>query len=380
MNADGRQLQQRIRAEACRIGFSRCGFAPMRALPHADFVRRWLDDGNAAGMAYIERGLAKRLDPWRILADVRSVITVGWRYLPPPVPPIDWRQQLRGRIAAYALGTDYHQAVEPKLRELAAYVTGLRSGVAALSYADTGPILEREWAAAGGVGWFGKNTNILHTEDGSYFFLGELLTNLELDADAPVPDHCGTCTRCLDLCPTQALQPGYVLDARRCISYWTIEHRGSIPVDMRSRLGNWVFGCDVCQEVCPWNEKLVRLHGTLDADQLLPYLPDLLRLDEEQFQRRFRHTAMRRAKRDGLVRNVAVVLGNTRNPAAVGSLAQALREDRSALVRAHAAWALGAIGDRRGQSALGLARRGESDEDVRAEIGAALEQAESPSQ
>jgi len=364
--------KEQIRTAARRIGFQLCGFARVEPPLHADFVRQWLADGNAAGMTYIERGVAKRVDPRLILPDARSVIAVGSRYLPPPLPPIDWRQQLRGRIAAYALGSDYHVTVEAKLRQLADEVTGLGAGVVARPYVDTGPILEREWAAAGGIGWFGKNTNLLHTEHGSYFFLGELLTNLELEPDPPIADHCGTCTRCLDLCPTRALKPGFTLDARLCISYLTIEHRGAIPIALRAQMGNWIFGCDICQEVCPWNEKLVRQHGLPDTEELVPYLPALLQLDDEQFRHRFRSSAMRRAKREGFVRNVAVALGNTRNAAAVAPLTAALRDDPSPVVRAHAAWALGAIGDHRARQVLDAARRREANDDVYNEIEAAL--------
>jgi epoxyqueuosine reductase len=373
MTADAGRLKERIRGAARRCGFERCGFARVETPPHAGFLQQWLAGGNAAGMAYIERGLAKRLDPRVVLPEARSVVTVGYRYLPPPVPPIDWQQQLRGRIAAYALGTDYHLAVERQLGELAAYVTSLDGGVVARPYVDTGAILEREWAAQGGVGWFGKNTNILHTEEGSYFFLGELLTNLDLEPEAPLDDHCGTCTRCLDLCPTGALKPGYVLDARLCISYWTIEHRGAIPVAMRPRLYNWIFGCDICQEVCPWNEKFIRQHGVPETAVPLPYLPELLALDEPVFQARFRGSAIRRARREGLARNVAVALGNTGNPAAVGPLAQALSSDASPLVRAHAAWALGQIGGRQARRALETARGRELDGTVQGEIDATLE-------
>ncbi|MFI5398441.1 MAG: tRNA epoxyqueuosine(34) reductase QueG [Candidatus Binatia bacterium] len=365
-------LKDRIRAEAHRIGFQLCGFARVEAPPHAEFVRQWLADGNAATMSYIGDGIAKRLDPRLVLPEARSLITVGYRYLPPPLPPIDWQQQLRGRIAAYAWGADYHATIATRLGELAAYARGLKTGVVARAYVDTGPVLEREWAASSGGGWFGKNTNILHRKEGSWFFLGEILTNLEFDSDPPQVDHCGTCTRCLDVCPTQALRPGYRFDARRCISYLTIEHRGSIPIHLRPGMGNWIFGCDVCQEVCPWNEKFVRRHGAPEPAGLFPYLPELLLLDRGAFRRRFRDSAISRAKRDGFVRNVAVALGNTRNPAAVNVLAQALRHDASALVRAHAAWALGAIGDRWARHALQSARAGEPDEEVCREIDAAI--------
>jgi epoxyqueuosine reductase len=364
--------KEQIRNAAWRIGFHLCGVARVGEPPHANFLQQWLADGNAASMAYIERGLAKRLDPRLVLPEARSVITVGYRYQPPPLPPLDWQRQLRGRIAAYAFGTDYHLTVEMKLKQLAESVGALSSGVLVRAYVDTGPILEREWAAAGGIGWFGKNTTLLHAEHGSYFFLGELLTDLELEPDPPLLDHCGTCTRCLDRCPTQALKPGYVLDARLCISYLTIEHRGVIPVELRAQMGNWIFGCDVCQEVCPWNDKLVRHDGTPDTEELCPSLPELLRLDEEQFRSRFRRSAVRRAKRDGFVRNVAIALGNTGNPEAVAPLSAALREDASPLVRTHAAWALGAINGRRARQALATARRHEPDWGVRSEIDAAL--------
>lgn len=364
-------LEARIRAQAHVLGFALCGFARVEPLPHAESVRRWVAAGHAGSMQYIERGLPKRLDVRLLLPTVRSVITLGYPYLPPVLPIVDWHAQLRGRIAAYALGTDYHVIMEEKLRQLAAEIGVLRDGIEARVYVDTGPVLEREWAASGGIGWFGKNTNVLHTEEGSWFFLGEILTNLALEPDAAQPDRCGTCTRCLDLCPTQALKSGYVLDARLCISYLTIEHRGSIPRELRSKLGNWIFGCDVCQEVCPWNARRARRCQQPPTEALLPYLPDLLRLDEEEFRWRFRHTAMARARRPGLARNVAVALGNTHNPAAVPALSAALRSDPTPLVRAHAAWALGQIGDAAARRALDAAHGAEPDAEVRREIAAA---------
>jgi len=367
-----RTLQEEIRAAARRLGFALCGFARIAPPLHGDFVRQWLADGNAASMGYIARRLKTRLDPRRTLREARSIITVGDRYLPPPLPPVDWRAQLRGRIAAYALGTDYHRTMDHKLRQLAAFIEQACAGARVRTYVDVGPVLEREWAALGGLGWFGRNTNILHTEEGSYFLLGEVLTSVEFDPDPPVADHCGTCTRCLDLCPTAALQPGYVLDARRCISYWTIEHRGMIPAAFRPQLGNWIFGCDICQEVCPWNEKLIRRGGSAAPDALLPFLPQLLRLDEAGFTARFGDSAIQRAQREGLLRNVAVVLGNTRNPAAVESLAHTVRGDPSAVVRGHAAWALGEIGTHEAQRALERARQDETDPLVWEEIATAL--------
>jgi epoxyqueuosine reductase len=370
-------LKARIRAAAHHHGFTLCGFARVEPLPHAEFVRQWLSAGNAASMGYIERGLAKRLDPRLILPEVQTVIMVGYRYQPPTLPPVDWRAQLRGRIAAYARGPDYHAIVADRLRALSNQVCELRQEMMARAYVDTGPVLEREWAAGGGVGWFGRNTNILHTEEGSWFFLGEILTNLRLEPDPPRADRCGTCSRCLDLCPTGALKPGYHLDARLCISYLTIEHRGAIPMDLRPQVGNWIFGCDVCQEVCPWNEHFARRHRVAGADGLQPYLPELLLLSEDEFRARFRNSAVRRAGRGGLARNVAVALGNSRNPAAVGVLSIALQHDPVPLVRGHAAWALGRAGGGQGRRALEAARRSEPDGEVSREIDAALADGES---
>jgi epoxyqueuosine reductase len=359
---------------ARQVGFDLCGFARIEPPPHAGFVRDWLNDGRAASMSYIANGLAKRLDPTLVLPGARSIVSVGMRYHPPPLPPIDWREQLRGRIAAYALGADYHRHVKRCLKNLAGLIAAQFPQAGIRVYVDTGPVLEREWAAAGGVGWFGKNTNILHQENGSWFFLGELITTLEIEPDPPVADHCGTCVRCLDLCPTRALEPGYALDARKCISYWTIEHRGPIPRAMRPQIDNWVFGCDVCQEVCPWNEKLARSEGSPQAEELLPSLPQLMALDESGFRARYRGSAVLRAKREGLLRNVAIVLGNSGNPRAVSPLAAALSGDPSAIVRAHAAWALGCIDDAEARAALGAAHRSEVDDSVREEVALALSQ------
>lgn len=365
-------LREEIRAAAGRLGFQRCRFARFEALPHADFVRRWLAGGKAGEMAYIERGLAQRLDARLLVPPVHSVIALGYRYIAPAGPPVEWRRQLRGRIAAYALGSDYHDIIGGKLRALAEHVGALRPGAIARVCVDTGPVLEREWAAKSGIGWFGKNTNLLHAEDGSWFLLGEILTDLELEPDPPLPDRCGTCTRCLDCCPTGALRPGYELDARICLSYLTIEYRGAIPPTLRQRLGSWVFGCDVCQDVCPWNARFGRRHEARDDAALFPYLPEILRLTEEGFRHRFRHTAIWRTRRAGLARNAAVVLGNIGNPAAVAVLGEALRHDPAAMVRGHAAWALGALGDTCARQELESARVTETDHSVRGEIDAAL--------
>jgi epoxyqueuosine reductase len=296
-------------------------------------------------------------------------VVVAQPYRPPP-PPGDWTVRLRGRVAAYALGPDYHRAIQRRLDRVAERLRACFPGSRHLSYVDTGAILEREWASRAGLGWIGRNTLLLHPDAGSYFLLGELVTDLVLDPVAPQVDRCGTCTRCVAACPTDALDDGPVLDPRRCISYLTIEHRSAIPRALRARMGNWIFGCDVCQEVCPWNPA-AHAADAATIDALHPPLLDLLALDDAGFAARFAGTALTRPGRHGLARNVAVALGNSRNPDAVPALARALA-DPVALVRGHAAWALGRIGTLAARRALERAAAREDADDVRGEIADAL--------
>lgn len=367
------RIENLIRSEAAALGFEMCGFARLERPPHASFVEQWVADGNAAGMEYIGRGLAKRVDPSLLFDGARSVVSLGFPYVPPVVPPTDWRMELSGRIAAYAAGPDYHRFLLKKLKTLTRRLEADVPGSIVRWYIDTGPVLEREWAALGGVGWFGKNTNLLNRERGSWFFLAELVVNFDLEPSEPIADHCGTCTSCLDLCPTGALTPGYRLDSRKCISYWTIEHRGWIPCDLRPQFGNWVFGCDVCQDVCPWNEKYARENAIALNPAMFPSLMELVCLDEDTFRARYRGTPVLRPKREGLVRNAAIALGNSGNPAAAASLEKALESDPSPVVRGHAGWALGQIGTATARRALEKARGQESDPAARLEIESALE-------
>jgi epoxyqueuosine reductase len=240
----------------------------------------------------------------------------------------------------------------------------------ARAYVDTGPLLEREWANRSGLGWFGKNTMLLHKQAGSWFFLSEILVSLDLEEDGSPRAHCGRCTQCLSDCPTGALQDGYILTAPLCISYLTIEHRGPIPHALRPKLDNWIFGCDICQEVCPWNEKFGRPREDL-VDELFPSLPALLSLDEAGFRARFGRSAIRRTKRRGLLRNVAIALGNSQNPQAITPLCVALQDPES-LVRSHAAWALGQFAEVEAQRALEKHLLREEDEQVRSEVLQAL--------
>jgi epoxyqueuosine reductase len=355
-----------IATEARALGFPLVGTAPLAPLARGPFLTAWLAEGRAGEMAWLARRTAERMDPRVAFPWARTVVSLAWPYRPPPPPPADWRERLLGRIAAYALGPDYHDHLGARLATLIARLGDAFPGARFRPYVDTGPVVEREWAMQAGLGWIGRNTLVLHRALGSYFFLAELLTDLEAEA-APLPeDHCGTCSRCHAACPTGALGPGYTMDPRRCISYLTIEHRSALPAALRPALGNWIFGCDVCQEVCPWNEA-----PAADTDELTPHLPTLLALDAAAFRARFRGTAVTRTRRRGLLRNAAVALGNTGNPDAVPPLVSALA-DPEPLVRAHAAWSLGRLGGRHAHAALEAARRTDPDAAVQAEIDSAL--------
>ncbi len=386
-----------IRQFAHDLGYDLCGFSRIARARHSQFVEHWQASGNGAGMEYLGRNLNKRLDPDLVLAGARTMVSVGLRYAAPPPPPVNWRAELRGRIAAYAYGIDYHKPMQRSLKQLGKFIEELFPGERALSYVDTGPVLEREWATLGGLGWFGKNTVLLTTRQGSWFLLGEIITTAELEPDELHPDRCGRCRSCLDQCPTGGLKPGYELDARFCISYWTIEHRGPIPFEMRPLIGNWLFGCDICQEVCPWNNPSRLpparpgpilsdgMRGTSYAgqpwtatpsfgvDDLAPWLPQFLRFDESAFEARFRGTSLWRTRREGLARNACVVLGNTGNPAAVEDLSVSLENDPSPVVRGHASWALGRISVAPARLALERRRRHEEAAEVIEEIDRALE-------
>jgi epoxyqueuosine reductase len=274
------------------------------------------------------------------MPETRSIVVVGMNYYPGEFPSAEGH---RGRVSRYAWGADYHDVILRKLHQLAEWIDGqVGQRLTYRAYVDTGPLLERELAQRAGLGWIGKNANLIHPRRGSYSFLGELLIDLELEPDAPFSDErCGSCTACLDACPTGALTAPRTVDARRCISYLTIEHRGVMPQEIRPLIGDWVFGCDVCQEVCPWNRRFARVaqepafrpvNATLN-------LVEMLALDEDAFRSLLRESPLWRARRAGLLRNAAVVLGNLGDPAAIPALEYAL-SDPEPLVAGHAVWAL----------------------------------------
>jgi len=364
---------ERVLAEAAlRQGFALVGFAHLKRLrTREEFFRQWLAEGRAADMTWLGREPERRFDPQMMDPRLLSVISLAYPYLAPKPPLVDWRSELRGRIAAYALGEDYHEVVRDKAWLVADSLKNECPGVTLRVYVDTGPVLEREWAVEARLGWFGRNTNIINRYHGSYFFLAEIFTDIAFDAPTePYRDHCGTCRRCLDLCPTQALADGLRLEPRRCISYLTIEHRGPIAPELRPHLGNWIFGCDICQEVCPWNGDATR--GAAVSEQLAPSLVEVMQLGEIEFRQRYNKTAIRRTKRRGLLRNAAIALGNSRNPAAIPVLASTLAHEPEPLVRAHAAWALGQFDEPQARHALANAREREPDPAVSSEIEAAL--------
>lgn len=338
-------LADRLKEHAAALGFDRAGIAPAAPADGFADLQDWLARGFAGRMDYMTRHGEARRHPNSVLPEVRTVVMVALNYAQVEAAPPQ-----RGQVSRYAQGADYHDVLREKLNDLLAWVRGQHPEVVGRGVVDTAPLLERDFARRAGLGWFGKNTMLLHPRLGSWFFLGALLLDLDLEVDAPFETaHCGTCTACLDACPTQAFPEPGVLDARRCISYLTIELRGSMPEDLRAGVGDWLFGCDVCQEVCPWNRKAPpgnepRLKPRPDLAG--PDARELLTLTEEEFRRRFRGTALWRTKRAGLARNSAIVLGNIGGEADLPALAAAAAQDGDPSVREAAAWAIGRIRER----------------------------------
>ncbi len=374
------QLSRALKARARALGFQKVGIAPVAPPATGEAYRRWVEAGYAGDLWYLTeaRRRALRLDPRRLVPGARSLVVVAFNYYAGDLPPEVEADPSRGIFARYAWGPDYHRIVKERLRALHAWVEAqVGRPVAGRAFVDTGPVLERDHAVRAGLGFIGRNTLLIDPEGGSWTVLGLLFLDLELEPDEPDPrGTCGRCTRCLDVCPTDAFAAPYVLDARRCISTLTIENKGPIPPRLRPRLGNRVFGCDLCIQVCPWTRRFARPRADdafpVDLERRAPPLLELIGLDAAAFRARFRGTAVERAKRRGLLRNVAVALGNWGDPRAVPALAAALA-DPEPLIRGHAAWALGRIGGRAARRALEAARAREEDPYVREEIEAALE-------
>ena len=373
MGKDSRStsLTSRIREEARRLGFFKLGVTAARPLPGGEEFDLWLRRGMHGEMGYLERQAAKRKLPTLVLEKARSLLVLAMNYHSGEELT---GEPLKGKISRYAWGDDYHHVLKERLEELLRFIQAEQPGAGGVCYVDTGPVMEKAWGAESALGWIGKHTNLITRDRGSWFFIGVILLDIELENDPKEEDHCGTCVRCMDACPTGAIVAPYVVDARLCISYLTIELRGTIPRALRPLIGNRIYGCDDCQEVCPWNRFAVKTDVKAFRPRpgnLMPALAPLVDITKEEFELRFRRSAIRRAKRDGFVRNVCVALGNSHDPEAVPALSRAIR-DQSPLVRAHAAWALGQISAETAQDVLRQALPVETDRDVLEEIRLAL--------
>jgi epoxyqueuosine reductase len=338
-DARAQSTENMIKAQGYALGFDLVGVASAGTMETAAAFDSWIENGYAGEMEYLPRGAAKRRDSRLPLADAISAIVVGMSY---------GGREPAGPVARYARGDDYHEVMTARLEQLHRQIEAdAGRPINGKAYVDTGPILERDLARRAGLGWFGKNTNLVNPHIGSFFFIGVLLVDLELEPDAPFEaDRCGNCTRCLDACPTDAFVEPRVLDATKCISYLTIEAKGSIPSEQREKVGGLIYGCDICQDVCPWNvrfsqelrEPAFRQREVVDGNARA-VATRILAMDDEAFRREFKGSAMKRAKRRGLARNAAIVLGNVGTSDDVDALVHAL-DDPEALVAEHATWAL----------------------------------------
>jgi len=372
---EGAPLETLIKAQAFGLGFDLAGITTLGPAETAAAFDDWLARGFEGEMGYMSRTAEKRRDSRLPLDGMRTAVVVAMSY---------GGDQPSGPVARYARGDDYHDVMWDRLNALLRWISEQRGGaVNGKAYVDTGPLLERDLARRAGLGWFGKNTTLIDPRGGSFFFLGALLLDLELAADAPfATDHCGTCRRCLDACPTNALVDAHVLDATKCISYLTIELKGDIPDAMRPLIGELLYGCDICQEVCPFNRKFARelsepafaMRPALAGKDSRTLALELLGMSQSEFSAAFKGSPMKRAKRRGLRRNAAVVLGNVGEIGDVPPLVAALSDDEP-LVRGHAAWALGAIASPEALEALRARRSVEPEASVQSEIASALARA-----
>jgi len=341
-------LEERIRRVGYALGLDAVGFADAKPHPRTEFLREWIDRGYAGEMDYLVRRVEERVDPRLVLPGVETLIVVGLACPVEASPPM--HKEPTGRIARYAGGEDYHEVLLDRVRALEASLEALSSGpVRSRSYVDTGPVAERAAAERAGLGWIGKNSCLILPDLGSHVMLGVILVDLELEPDQAVTDHCGSCRACLDVCPTEAFPKAYVLDATRCISYTTIESRGAIPEELRAAQGDHVFGCDLCQTVCPWNKSRPRvplsdplgLRARLEkrADWIAPTLEWILALDAEAFSNSARRSALKRSGYRGLIRNALVAAGNA-GDAKLRPLIEGYAQGEDELLREHAEWAL----------------------------------------
>ena len=372
------ELSRFVKEEAHRLGFTLVGITTPDPPSHLDVYVRWLERGNHGSMNYLssEYALHRRADPRTILPECQAILVCGTMYL--PQDSAARTQASPVQISSYALGEDYHTVFKTRLESLVHIIEDrLNKPIKQRIYTDTGPLLERELAQRAGLGWIGKNTCLIHPQLGSYLMLAELLLEIPLQPDPHFPyDRCGTCTRCIDACPTNCILPDRTLDARRCISYLTIEEKQSIDYDLRGAIGNWLFGCDICQQVCPWNQRFAKPteDPAFQPRSFLkqPIVADFLLLKPEAWRKPLRGSPLERPRRKGLVRNAIIVAGNARDESAIPLLAELLLSDPEPVVRAHAAWALGQIPGREAKALLLAAADHETDIIVQREINLAL--------
>jgi epoxyqueuosine reductase len=300
------QLTQLIRQAAQRIGFVDCGFSEVRSLTgHKQHYLDWIERGHQAGMEYMTRNIDQRLNPALLMDGAKTVISLLYNYYT--------SEKLEGsplQIAKYAFGEDYHNAINEKLKQLDQFIGDLTDTVIQRSYVDTGPVLEKVWASNSGLGWIGKNSSLISRRHGSFVFIADIITSLELEYDKPLKDYCGSCRKCIEACPTSAIMDNRTIDSRQCISYQTIENRDDIPVTLKGKFHNYIFGCDICQDVCPWNKKShshTEALFSLNPEIRHMTLSDWENLDEKTFQHFFHKSAVKRAKFEGLKRNIDFV-------------------------------------------------------------------------
>lgn len=366
-------LTERLKEQARQIGFDLVGVCPAEQSAGYGHLQRWIASGFAGQMRYLADRIQAYEHPRHVLGDARSVVMLGTHYRTQHPRSAASGE---GRVSRYAWGpADYHDVLHQRLRRLRQFLLRWAPNAQARGVVDTAPLMERDFARQAGLGWIGKNTMLINRDSGSWFFLAALITDLELEYDSPhTTDHCGTCRACLDACPTGAFPEPGVLDARRCISYLTIELRDSIPEELRPGMGDWIFGCDVCQQVCPWNRKAPQVSDV----EFLPQtgsnpvdLCGLFQMTDQQFRARFRRTPLWRTKRAGILRNAAIVLGNQRHAQGLDALASGL-DDPHPLVREACAWALGRLGNDRSRQVLQSRRDQETDPGVQSAIDQAL--------
>ena len=376
-------LTQQIQARANKLGFELVGIIPAAQSETLERYRQWIENGYAGKMGYLKRHLPLKTDVRQLLTEAKSVISLAMNYYTLDPPKAVAEDPARGQISRYAWGDDYHDLIRQRLSELVDFIkqtaeTELKTRVCV----DTAPIIEREYAQKAGIGWIGKNTNLIHWRSGSWYFLAEVLVSIALESDTPpLRGSCGTCTRCIEACPTDAIIEPNLLDSRLCISYLTIELKESIPKALRSKMGNLIFGCDICQEVCPWNSKAVPTDEPAFQPRdgnFAPQLLSLVGMTQQEFSRRFKGSPIKRAKRRGFLRNVLVAIGNWGEHRAVPALKKALT-DAEPLVRSHAAWALGKIGGDTAKQMLQTQLTVEKEQEVITEIRDALLETEQSS-